>query len=141
MVLHFEEAKENRTRDKKDCAIYDGLLKKISSISLDLQERNIDLYKAHLKVKDLVEVFKKRDMSRKSPEAAENLKFCGVVLYKNSRLYDSPISPSAFYESLKNSIQKRLLCNSDGEMAWCATVLDFRTWPTGAKQNILFGEE
>ncbi|KAJ8887399.1 hypothetical protein PR048_013614, partial [Dryococelus australis] len=26
-------------------------------------------------------------------------------------------------------------------MSRCATVLDFRTWPTGAKENIVFGEE
>ncbi|KAJ8884088.1 hypothetical protein PR048_015945 [Dryococelus australis] len=31
MVLHFEEAKKDRTRDKKDCALYEGLLRKISS--------------------------------------------------------------------------------------------------------------
>ncbi|KAJ8890076.1 hypothetical protein PR048_009583 [Dryococelus australis] len=64
MVLHFEEAKEDRTRDKKDCAMYEGLLRKISSTEFIL---------------DL-----------------------GLM---------------------------------------CATVLDFRTWPTGAKENILFGEE
>ncbi|KAJ8878638.1 hypothetical protein PR048_019221 [Dryococelus australis] len=165
MVLHFEEAKEDRTRNKKDSAMYEGLLRKISSIefilglglmcdslqelsevSLDLQERNNDLYKAHLKVKDLVEVFEERKTCpgstyRKSLEAAENLKFCGVVLHKKGRLDDPPISPSAFYESLKNLIQKRLLCNSDVEMSRCAKVLDFKTWPTGAKENILFGEE
>ncbi|KAJ8875087.1 hypothetical protein PR048_022978 [Dryococelus australis] len=26
-------------------------------------------------------------------------------------------------------------------MARCVTAFDFRTWPTGAKENILFGEE
>ncbi|KAJ8892355.1 hypothetical protein PR048_004935, partial [Dryococelus australis] len=165
IVLHFEEAKEDRTRDKKDCVMYEGLLRKISSVmcildlelmcdslqelskaSLYLQERNIDLYKAHFKFKDLVEVFEKRKTCpgsayRKSLEAAENLKFCGGVLHKKGRIDEPPISPSAFYESLKNLIQKQLLCNSDVEMARCATVLDFRTWPTDAKENILFGEE
>ncbi|KAJ8869950.1 hypothetical protein PR048_028961 [Dryococelus australis] len=78
-VKEVGEAKEDRTRDKKDCAMYEGLLRKMSStefildlelmcdslqelseVSLDLQERNIDLYIAHLKVIDLVEVFEKR---------------------------------------------------------------------------------
>ncbi|KAJ8893726.1 hypothetical protein PR048_006326 [Dryococelus australis] len=160
MVLHFEKAKEDRTRDKKDCAMYEGLLRKISStefilnlglmcdslqelseVILDLQERNIDLYKAHLKVKDLKRKTCPGSAYRKSLEAAENIKFCGVVLRKKGRLDDPPISPSAFYKNLKDSIQKQLLCNCDVEMARCATVLDFSTWPTGAKENIIFGEE
>ncbi|KAJ8872613.1 hypothetical protein PR048_026219 [Dryococelus australis] len=136
MVLHLEEAKEDRTRDKKDREMYEGLLRKISStefildlelinelsdVSFDLQERNIDLYKSHSKVKDVVELFEKRktypgSAYRKSLEAAENLKFCGVAQHKKGRLDDPPIFPGAFYESLKNSIQKRLLCNSNVEM-------------------------
>ncbi|KAJ8874522.1 hypothetical protein PR048_025382 [Dryococelus australis] len=159
MVLHFDEAKEDRTRDKMNRAMYDGLLRKISSnefildiglmsdslqelseVSPDLQERNIDLYKVHLKVKDLKGKTCPGSEYRKSLEAAENLKFCGAVLHKKGILDDPPISPNAFYERLKNSIQKRY-CNSDVEMTRCGTVLDFRTWPTGAKKIIHFAEE
>ncbi|KAJ8887398.1 hypothetical protein PR048_013613 [Dryococelus australis] len=95
----YEEAKEDRTRDEKDCAIYEEVI-------LCLQERNIDLYKAHLKVKDLVEVFEKMkscpgSVYRKSLETAENLKFYGYVLHKKGRLDDPPISPNCFLQELE----------------------------------------
>nr|CAD7461187.1 unnamed protein product [Timema tahoe] len=37
-----------------------GVTKEFAEVTLDLQERNMDLYKAHIKVKDLVEMFEKR---------------------------------------------------------------------------------
>ncbi|KAJ8878122.1 hypothetical protein PR048_022589 [Dryococelus australis] len=62
-VKEVGEAKEDRTRDKKNRTMYEGLLRKISStefildlglmceslqelseVSIDLQERNMDLY-------------------------------------------------------------------------------------------------
>ncbi|KAJ8865554.1 hypothetical protein PR048_033074 [Dryococelus australis] len=111
MVLHFEEAKEDKTNRidllKKisstklilDLVLMCDFLQELSEVSPNLQERNFDLYKAHLKVNDLDEVFEKRktcpgSADRKSLEAAENLKFCVVVLHKKGRLYDPPISPS-----------------------------------------------
>ena len=67
------------TRDKKDKCTYDGLKRKITSteflldlklmcdalqelseLSLDLQDRNMDLYKANKKIKMLVQVFEER---------------------------------------------------------------------------------
>jgi hypothetical protein len=70
LVLHFEKAKSDQTGDKKDRCTYQGLLKKITSVefvldlglmcdalqelselSLDLQHRDIDLYKADKKIK------------------------------------------------------------------------------------------
>jgi hypothetical protein len=46
---------------------------------------------------------------KKALEAAENLQFKGVPLHKKNRIDDPPISPIAFYEQPKLSIQKRLL--------------------------------
>jgi hypothetical protein len=42
-------------------------------------------------------------------EATENLQFKRVPLHKKNRINDPLISPVAFYEQLKLSIQKRLL--------------------------------
>ena len=79
LVYHFEEAMHDPTRDKNDKCTYDGLKKKITSaeflldlglmcdalqelseLSLDLQDRNMDLYKANKKIKMLVQVFEER---------------------------------------------------------------------------------
>lgn len=46
-----------------------------------------------------------------------------------------------FYESLKNSIAKRLLSDDDLDMSKCVRILDRKRWPPDAKKNILFGEE
>jgi hypothetical protein len=77
--VHFEEAKSDQTRDKKDRCNFEGVLKKITSVefvldlglmcdalqelselSLDLQHCDIDLYKADKKIKTLVKVLKER---------------------------------------------------------------------------------
>jgi hypothetical protein len=75
LVLHSEKAKNDKNRDKKEKCINKGLLRKIitvefildlglydvlhelSELSLDLQERNTDLNKAHNKIVCLVNVF------------------------------------------------------------------------------------
>ena len=76
LVHHFEEAMHDSTRDKNDKCTYDGLKRKITSteflldlglmcdalqelseLSLDLQDRNMDLFKANKKIKMLVQVF------------------------------------------------------------------------------------
>jgi hypothetical protein len=79
LVLNFEEAKNDKNRDKKERCTYEGLLRKatsvefildlglmcddlqeLSELSLDLQDRNIDLNKAHNKIVCLVNVFESR---------------------------------------------------------------------------------
>jgi ribosomal protein S1 len=76
LVFHFEEAKNDKNRDKKERCTYEGLITKITSVgfildlglmcdglqelselSFDLQERNLDLNKAHNKIVCLVNVF------------------------------------------------------------------------------------
>ena len=80
LVHHFEKAMHDPTIDKKDKCTYDGLKRKITSteflldlglmcdalqelseLSLDLQNRNMDLYKANKKIKMLVQFLKKED--------------------------------------------------------------------------------
>jgi hypothetical protein len=82
LALHFEEAKNDKNRDKKRCT-YEVLLRKITSVefildlglmfnalqelselSLDLQESNIDLNKAHNKIVCFVSLLESR---RKTP--------------------------------------------------------------------------
>ena len=73
--------KHDPTRDKNDKCTYDGLkrkstfteflldlglmcdaLQELSELSLDLQDRNMDLYKANKKIKMLVQVFEERSV-------------------------------------------------------------------------------
>jgi hypothetical protein len=76
-------------------------LQELSELSLDLQERNIDLNKAHNKIDCLVNIF---ELRRKTPglfcretlEAADTLIFEGVSLHRKHRIDDPPICPNAF---------------------------------------------
>jgi hypothetical protein len=107
-VGHFTNSKNNCSRDKKDKSIYEGLLKKIttvefvldsglmcgalqelSELSLELQKRNINLYSANNKIKRLTQVFEDRRVYptqyyKISPTAANCLNFQGVRIYKKT---------------------------------------------------------
>jgi hypothetical protein len=54
---------------------------------------------------------------------------------------DPTICPNAFYESLKRSIEKRMLPSEDVDLPSCSKVLDANNWPKNVKENILYGEE
>jgi hypothetical protein len=54
---------------------------------------------------------------------------------------DPPICPNAFYESLKRSIEKRMLPSEDVDLPSCSKMLDANNWPKNVKENILYGEE
>lgn len=139
LVKHFEEASNDPTRSASDKCTYEGLKKKITStefimdlglmcdalqelseLSLDLQERNMDLYKANKKITALVQVFEERRQKagtyyKSATAAAQNLSFHGVVLHTKNSPNDPPIDPKAFYKTLKESIENRLLANEDAE--------------------------
>nr|CAD7392673.1 unnamed protein product [Timema cristinae] len=94
-------------------SFYDELKKEVdqqaqesAELNLDLQEVNMDLYKAHIKVKYLFDVFEKRreftgPPYKKSLEAAVNLKFGGVP-HKKSRLNKSE------FEGLDDAVRVQL---------------------------------
>jgi hypothetical protein len=121
-------------------------LQELSELSLDLQERNIDLHKAHSKIECLVDVCEKRrsvlcPYYKNALEAAENLQFKGVPLHKKTRIGDPQISPVAIYEQLQLSIQNRLLSKEDTELSRCGRILDSNNCPASSKDNIVYGEE
>jgi hypothetical protein len=60
--------------------------------------------------------------TEKALEAGENLQFKGVQLHKKNRIDDPPISPVAFYERLKLSIQKTLISKEDRELSRCGRI-------------------
>jgi hypothetical protein len=74
-------------------------------LSLELQDRNVHLYRADVKVRALVQIFKER---RTVPGiyydcatiAANNLSFEGVQLHKNNNKNDPPVDPNTFYKQL-----------------------------------------
>lgn len=167
LVLHFEKGRSQGERGRKEKSTYEGLHKKITSVefildlglfcdalqelselSLDLQERDIDMYKAHCKIECLLDVCRMRSTVpgtyyKTALEAAGIMQFKGVPLHTKNRADDPPISPVAFYDRLKISLQKRLLSEEDVKLAKCARVLDSKTWPTtfSDTDNPLFGEE
>jgi hypothetical protein len=109
-----------------DLGLISDASQEVSELSLDLQERNTDLHKAHRKIECLVDVCEKGrtvpgPYYKKALEAAENLQFKGAPLHKKHRTDDPPISPVAFYEL---SIQKRLLSKKDTELLRCGRILD-----------------
>ena len=141
LVKHFEKASNDPTRSASDkCRpTYEGLKKKITStefmmdlglmcdalhelseLSLDLQERNMDLYKANKKTTALVQVFEEKIQKagayyKRATAAAQNLSFHGVVLQTKNSPNHPPIDPKAFYKTPKESIENRLLANEDAE--------------------------
>ena len=95
-------------------------LQELSELSLDLQERNMDLYKANKKTTALVQVFEEKIQKagayyKRATAAAQNLSFHGVVLQTKNSPNHPPIDPKAFYKTLKESIENRLLANEDAE--------------------------
>ncbi|XP_030046369.1 E3 SUMO-protein ligase KIAA1586-like [Microcaecilia unicolor] len=164
LVLHFEEAKKDCTRDSKDRSMYDGLQRKITSVefvldlglmcdalqelselSLDLQERNMDLYRANNKIKSLIQIFEERKQNpgpyyKTSITAASRLIFKGTALHRKDRKDDPPICPDAFYENLKIFIAKRLLDDEEADLPKWAKVLDPKQWPEDIQKHLTFGE-
>ena len=142
LVRHFEEAKLDPTRYKKDQCTYEGLQRKITStefvldlglmcdalqelseLSLDLQEHNMDLYRADQKIKALVQVFEERHIIlgpyyKIAVTAADNNVFRGVPLHTKGSKNDPPIDVKAFYTKLKESIEQRLLSSEDADFAY-----------------------
>jgi hypothetical protein len=125
-----------------DLGLICDFLQELSELSLDLQQRNIDLHKAHNKIECPVGVCEKRRSApgpyyKKALEAAENLQFKGVPLHKKHRIDDPAISPVAIYEQLKLSIQKRLLSKEDTELSRCGRILDSNNCPASSEDNIV----
>ncbi|KAL3875745.1 hypothetical protein ACJMK2_033665 [Sinanodonta woodiana] len=128
-----------------DLGLMCDALQELSELSLDLQERNIDLYKANQKIKALVQVFEERSQNagtyyKTATAAAENLSFHGVILHKKNSPNDPPFDPNAFYKKLKKSIENRLLTNEDAELAQWARILDQKQWSENVSNQITFGE-
>jgi hypothetical protein len=164
LVRHFEEAMNDPTRDKNDKCTYSGLKNKITStaflldlalmcdalqelseLSLDLQNRNVNLYIANRKINELVQVFEERKQNfgpyyKCAAAAISNLHFRGVLLHEKVSKNDPPIDPKIFYSTLKTSIEKRLLDNKDVEFALWARVLDQKYWPEDIDNRLTFGE-
>ena len=148
LVKHFEEASNDPTRSASDKCTYEGLKKKITStefimdlglmcdalqelseLSLDLQERNMDLYKAKKTTTALVQVFEERIQKagayyKSATAAAQNLSFHGVVLHTKSVPNDPPIDPNVFYKTPKKSTENILLAKEDAELAQWVHILD-----------------
>lgn len=163
LVHHFQEAKEDSRRSKTDRCLYEGLLRKITScefvldlglmcdalqelseLSLDLQERNIDLYKANRNIKNTVQLFEERIENpgpyyTMSLQSQKNMKFKGIELHTNER-HSPAISSSAFYKSLKEAVGKRLLEGDDADLPECAKILDSKYWPENPGKHLTFGE-
>jgi hypothetical protein len=86
-----------------DLGLICDVLQELSELSLDLQERNIDLHKAHSKIECLLMYVRREGLfqvlnCKKSLEAAKNLEFKGDPLHKKNRIDDPIISPVAFCE-------------------------------------------
>jgi hypothetical protein len=164
LVCYFTNAKDDCSRDKKDRSMYEGLLKKIttvefvldlglmcdalqelSELSLELQKCNINLYSANNKIKCLAQVFKERRVYsgqyyKISTTAGNCLIFQGVPICKKDRKEDPPICSNSFYENLKISIEKRLLDDEEADLLKWAQVLDPKQWLEEIQNHLTFGE-
>ena len=111
------------TRDKNDKSTYDGMKRKITSteflldlglmcdtiqelseLSLDLQDRNMDLYKANKKIKMLVQVFEKRRQNcgpyyKCAVAAVRDLRFRGVLLHEKIQERIFPLTQVHFIQN------------------------------------------
>lgn len=163
LVSHFEGASKDPTRDSKEKSMFEGLLKKItdtnfildlglmadalqelSELSEALQHRNVDLSYANKKLKITAALFEERKSvsgfySSMALESVNNLSFFGVPLHKReSRKDNMPLNSEQFYETLKNSIETRLLSEKDFELADTIKILDQTNWPKDVP--VTFGE-
>ena len=77
-------------------------LQELSELSLDLQNRHMDLYKANKKIKMLVQVFEERRQNcgpyyKCAVAAVCDLRFRGVLLHEKDSRKDLPIDPSILF--------------------------------------------
>ena len=126
-MTHFKAAKEDENRDKSEKALYEGLLKKITSadfvldlglmcdalqelseLSVELQACDITLHTAHRSISRQIKLFEDRRMNsgpyyREGVRAVEDLNFKGVTLEKriNRSNANHSLDPKLFYDSLK----------------------------------------
>ena len=164
LVEHFDQAKQDTSRDQKERCMYQGLQRKITStefvldlalmcdalqelseLSLELQDRSVDLHSANQKIKSLVQVFKERRVKpgpyyEMAAKAAEGHQFQGAELHSESRRNDPPINTNTFYTKLCESIENRLIDSEDADIAEWARVLDQNRWSTDVQDNLTFGE-
>ena len=128
-----------------DLALICDALQELSELSLELQDRSIDLYAANQKIKALVQVFKERPITpgpyyEMAATAVERLQFQGVALHTSGRVNDPPIDVTAFYTKLHKSNEKKLLDCEDADIAEWSRVLDQKQWPGDVCENLTFGE-
>jgi len=133
LVEHFDQAKQDTSRDQKERCMYQGLqckitstefvldlalmcdaLQELSELSLELQDRSVDLQSANQKIKSLVQVFKERRVKpgpyyEMAAKAAEGHQFQGAELHSESRMNDPPINTNTFYTKLCEPIENRLI--------------------------------
>lgn len=160
LVAHFTAAKDDKSRESTDRAMYEGLLncitkvdfildlaimcdalQELSELSLELQSRDITLYSAQRKIRNQLLVFKERKVSSgphycEALKAEEELNFRGIMLEKGTK--SRRLEPSRFYDSLKQRMENRLLQSEDIAISECAEVLDSSTWPENP--GITYGE-
>lgn len=167
LVKHFTKAQSDNTRDARDRSMYSGLLDKITSsgfildlalmcdalqelseLSLELQSRDINMYKAHQKIKLQTKIFEERITTpglyyKHAISSIEILKFKNVTINKTKKFGRDEIetiNPSRFYIYLKESIEKRLLSDEDIELPQWAKVLYPENWPNNIRENFTYGE-
>ncbi|XP_023231471.1 uncharacterized protein LOC111631453 [Centruroides sculpturatus] len=121
-------------------------LQEFLELSLELQNHNMDLYRANNKIKMLVQVFEERKQNfglyyRCAVDAVRDLHFHGVKLHEKESRKDPVIDPSKFYTKLKESIERRLLDSKDDELVNWSRELDQKHWPKDINTQLTFGEE
>jgi hypothetical protein len=98
-----------------------------------------------MKIETLVKVFEERGENPgpyydKSLVATKFLTFQGIQLHKGERKDDTPICPNASYETLKISVDKRLLDIEDTDLPDCVEMFDPRQWPEDVGSRVTHGE-
>lgn len=162
LANHFVAAKEDQTRDASDRCKYEGLhrkltstcfvldlalmcdaLQELSEVSEELQNRDIDLFRANKKLQILANTFVARKDNpgtfyEQAVTSVNNKRFMGIKLYEKTK--EDPINPVVFYDNLAQSIEKRMLSGEDAALANSARIVDTSTWPKDIKDNT-FGEK
>ena len=178
LAEHIRRASVDTSRDTRERSKYSGMLsyltsqnfvlnlslmcdalQELSTLSLELQSRQITFVQAHKKLKILISVFlARKDKPGKFAEEAakettENSSYKGVAITQGNRLSVPLINASQFYQSLADNLSARLFTTSSrtgdrdasaNEAAYSQLVNDLQVlcpenWP--AEFDILFGED
>jgi hypothetical protein len=117
----------------KNIAVMLDALEELSDLSESLQADTMSMPKAHKLIVRQIQVFQARklndgDYMKAACKAVDELKFRGITIITESQRGDKSICKEQFYQALIDSLQSRMLPDSEKSLVEAMAILFPATW-------------